>query len=255
LNDVLEDPYWVNVLRRTGHRGRDDFNRIQVDPEDGHLSLSVAPLHDFVVPLKSLFPPPTSTAVIPFVTISELQDRRFLSGPIDRCTWMGKNVVFKQILRGWVHATRVWREITLLNQLRGSSSFLPILAYVVDDEVRTRGFLLPYAGLSIDETSNVQWSYFRDVLQGLCEIHDIPACHGDVFPRNILVNDGKAWLIDPGNEGLDYKGDRQALIDTITSLRSKAMSDMDVEKMDSMCSMLSDSSIELRTILTCFSNW
>jgi hypothetical protein len=146
LNDVLENPYWVNIVRRTGHRGRDDSR-------GSWRWTSVAPLHDFVVPLKSLFPPPISTAVVPSVSISELQDRRFLSGPINRCTWMGINVVFKQILRGGVRATRIWREITLLNQLRGSSCFLPILAYVVDDEVRTRGFLLPHAGLSLDEAS------------------------------------------------------------------------------------------------------
>jgi tRNA A-37 threonylcarbamoyl transferase component Bud32 len=142
------------------------------------------------------------------------------------------------------------REITILDQLRGSSCVLPILAYVADDEVRTRGFLLPYAALRIDKASCVQWSYFKDLLQGLCEIHDIPACHGDVFPRNILVNSGKAWLIDPGKEGSDYKGDRQALIDTITSLQSKAMSEMDVEKMDSMCTMLGDN---VRTIFSLIS--
>jgi hypothetical protein len=39
----LEDPYWCNVLRQTGHRGRVDFNHIDVDAIDDSLSVSLIP--------------------------------------------------------------------------------------------------------------------------------------------------------------------------------------------------------------------
>jgi tRNA A-37 threonylcarbamoyl transferase component Bud32 len=143
------------------------------------------------------------------------------------------------------------REITLLNQLQSSARFLPILAYVIDDEGRTRGFLLRRAGMRIDEVVPMRFCYLNDVLEGLCDICDISACHGDIFPRNILVNDGRAYLIDPGNQGIEYKGDREALIDTISILRDKAESVEDIEKMDRACSMLRGG-LDFHTLLKSF---
>lgn len=120
---------------------------------------------------------------------------------------------------GWGEVSRFHREITLLRCLRKSEHFLPVLAYVVDEHGRMRGFLSPYGGRSLDKLSTVRWWYLLGALEGMREIHSIPvgmleaplgreegglehsehAEHGDICARNIVVDEcEKVRLIDGG---------------------------------------------------------
>ena len=115
----------------------------------------------------------------------------------------------------------------------------------MDEDGDLRGILLPWAGVQIDTLPTVRWSFFRDIVYGLLDIHSLPqpktedgeereASHGDVFCRNILVKDGVARLIDLNNEGLDYPGDHEAFFNVILALKDKAEGDIDRSRMDEL---------------------
>ncbi|KAG6844513.1 hypothetical protein H0H87_006274 [Tephrocybe sp. NHM501043] len=99
----------------------------------------------------------------------------------------------------------------------------------------------------------------RDVLAGLRDIATatipdgctgslISASHGDVFSRNVLVQDGKARLIDAGNEGCDYEGDRAAAITMFSSLQEKMATDNDRNRLASILELLK-TNFELKDIV------
>jgi hypothetical protein len=66
--------YWCTVLRQTGHRGRGDFNHVDVDAFDSSLSLSFRP--KLYPPLKG--PDPDYPHVA-------LQDRQYLECCVEPC--------------------------------------------------------------------------------------------------------------------------------------------------------------------------
>jgi hypothetical protein len=115
-------------------------------------------------------------------------------------------------------------------------------AYVVDEDDEMRGLLFPWAGVTIDTLPTVHWSYFRDLIYGLRDIHaitwpdsdsgtEVEASHGDIFCRNILVMDHKARWIDIGAPGEDYPGDSTAFADVLALLSVKADQDLDRDHM------------------------
>ena len=96
--DDLDDPYWYNILRQTGHRGRDDFNHVEVDPVDGTLSLSYNPKQPRFSRLDLHPPPKGSVSEHQHVIFTTLQDRQYLEYSIETCRWNGKRCIFKQLL-------------------------------------------------------------------------------------------------------------------------------------------------------------
>ena len=155
--------------------------------------------------------------------------------------WNGRRCVFMQpLMKGQV--ARLDAEIAMMNQLMHSPHIVHSIAYVVDEDGDLRGILLPWAGVTIDALPTVCWSYFRDIVYGLRDIHSLSvqgsdegeASHGDVFCRNILVQDGVARLIDLNNEGLDYPGDHKAFANVVQSLKDKADGDIDKKRMSEL---------------------
>jgi hypothetical protein len=239
--DELEDPYWCNLLRQTGHRGRDDFNHIDVNA-DGAISLSFRRERrkDLV-----LHPPPKEPDPdYPHVPFTALQDRQYLEYCVETCMWNGKRCIFKQSLME-PHVAMIDSEIAMLKRLAHSPHVVHFIAYVVDEDDDLRGILIPWAGVTIDTLPTIRWSYLRDIAYGLRDIHalslseaevgkkDTPS-HGDVFCRNILVMDGVARLIDLDNAGLNYPGDHEAFLNVLLALKDKADGDVDKSRIGEM---------------------
>ncbi|KAJ7879916.1 hypothetical protein B0H14DRAFT_3434665 [Mycena olivaceomarginata] len=130
----------------------------------------------------------------------------------------GKKIVFKQILDR-TDAPRLSIEAEILISLRPSPFFPNIEAFVIDEQGMMRGFLLPFLGNTIDSESveTLPLPLFRDLFLAMSDLERIcKRPHGDLFARNILVSeDGKLTIIDVGNAGCDYPGDRQALADLL----------------------------------------
>ena len=234
--DELEDPYWCDVLRRTGHRGRDDFNHIEVNPVDGSLSFSLL-LDRGLAGVVYHSPPEDPTSNYPHIPYTALEDRQYLEFSVETCTWKGEPCVFKQPLTRR-DVAMIDNEIAIMKRLEHSPHIVHFIGYVVDEDGDLRGILLPWAGVKIDSLPTVRWSFFCDIVYGLSDIHSLTlpesemgeereASHGDIFCRNILVKDGVARLIDSANEGLDYPGDHQAFLDVLLALKDKAEGDVD----------------------------
>jgi hypothetical protein len=238
----LEDPYWCNVLRQTGHRGRDDFNHIDVNDIDGSLSLSLIPHRG---PFLDLHPPPTGPSIDhPHIHYTALEDRQYLEYSVETCTWKGERCIFKQSLM-MSQVALLDAEIAMNTTLAHSPHVVHFIAYVVDDDGDLRGILFPWAGVTIDTLPTIRWSYFRDIVHGLRDIHALPLSetdigkkdepsHGDLFCRNILIMDGVARLIDLNTEGLDYPGDHQAFLNVLLTLKDKAEEDIDRSRIGEM---------------------
>ncbi|KAJ3926149.1 MAG: hypothetical protein NXY57DRAFT_1029914 [Lentinula lateritia] len=264
---IFDDPYWLSVLRQSGHRGRDDFNEIRVNDIDGSLTYCLNPIHSSGIPIYGLQPPPLAS-YIPSIPSHDLKQRQYLFRSTETCSvpsrgWQG--VVFKQILQGRGEVTRFNREIRMLYLLRESEYFLPLLACVVDTTDRMRGFLVPFGGTPLDKLPTVRWKMFLNVLQGLIAIHSIPAHaletlktaedlelveHGDICARNVLVDEsGKLYLIDVGSRTEDYPGDRRALVDMMAELRLKAETEQDETTINRMLKLL-EGTLALPDIIT-----
>lgn len=253
---ALDDPYWYDVLRRSGHRGRDDFNYIEVEPADDSSSYSQHPLRPYT-PISYHKPPASSD--LPHVLYTDLQNRQYLEFVVETCTWRGERFVFKQILAD--PHVQLDSEISMINPLLHSPYIVHIEAYIMDEDDDMRGILLPWAGECIDKVPTVRWSYFRDVTYGLRYIHALTnpdgqdeASHGDVFCRNILVQDGVAHIIDLDNAGCDYPGDRIAFADVIAELKEKAEGKSDTERMEKLGCLLHEG-VSFDNIAAKISDW
>ena len=203
---LWSDPYWFDVLRRTRHRARSDFNEIEVirSTVDGSESL-VTRLNTagcVGVPIYNLRRrstiPACSDPAVQVVSLHELTNRRYLSQSVELCSWPGLgteqngDVAFKQILQGSGESGRLYREIALLrhlqlkfhrNSARDSDKcshnrfpFLPVIACVIDEIDFVRGFLTPYGGtpLNMLPKQSLKATVFLDVLRGLVILHTIP---------------------------------------------------------------------------------
>jgi hypothetical protein len=218
--DALEDLYWVDILRQTEPRTKSssEFNRIFVE-QDGSLSLStVTPAEAGFHTIYPLSPPPSVAEHTPNISISDISARQFLWASAELAEWQGKKFVFKQILDR-TDAPRLSIEAEILISLRLSPFFPNIEAFVIDEQGMMRGFLLPFLGTTIDSKSveTLPLPFFRDLFLAMSDLERIcKRPHGDLFARNILVSeDGKLTIIDVGNAGCDYPGDRQALADLL----------------------------------------
>ncbi|KAJ6520526.1 hypothetical protein C8R45DRAFT_955489 [Mycena sanguinolenta] len=217
--DSLDDPYWVDILRQTDPRSKrsSEFNRIFVE-KDGSLTLSSVSLEEAgFTTIHPLSPPPNDQCT-PHISVSELSARRWLWYSVELAEWQGKEYVFKQILFR-AGAPRLRTEVDLLLALRPSLFFPNIEAFIVDEHGMMRGILMPFLGHTIDseKVETVPLSVFRDLFLAMSDLERLGKVpHGDLFPRNILVSDqGRLTVIDPGNAGIDYPGDRQALCDLL----------------------------------------
>jgi hypothetical protein len=137
-------------------------------------------------------------------------------------------------------------EIAMLKRLPLSSHVVHFIAYVVDEGNDLRGILLPWAGVTIDTLPTISWSYLRDVVCGLRDIHALPLSetvvgekdelsHGVVFCRNILVMN-----IDLDSEGPDYPGAHKAILNILLNLKDKAEGDIDKSCLEDMETWLRD---------------
>ncbi|KAG6815834.1 hypothetical protein H0H87_010914, partial [Tephrocybe sp. NHM501043] len=247
---VLEDPYWANILVSTNHRVRGGFNRINVNSDNGELNLKLLPEEHVARPLRNLEPPSVQQQQmgVPSVPFTALRDRKYLISTAETCTWNGLPYVFKQpLVEG--HVEHMHREVALNGQVRDSPYIVALAAFIVDEDGLLRGQLYPWSGVRIDTLPSVTWQMLRDVLAGLRDIgratmpdhstgNIVAASHGDVFSRNVVVQDGRARLIDAGNEGLNYEGDRGAAITMFSSLAEKMPTEEDKKKLSVMLELL-----------------
>ncbi|KAF9068888.1 hypothetical protein BDP27DRAFT_1326456 [Rhodocollybia butyracea] len=90
VDSLLEDPHWLQVLQSTGHRGRDDFNQIDVPSDGKPLTYRLNPLNHSGTPMYGLQPPPSAS--VPSVLCHELRDRQYLFRSTEKCScrdWEG----------------------------------------------------------------------------------------------------------------------------------------------------------------------
>jgi hypothetical protein len=200
---LWNDPYWFDVLRRTGHRARSDFNEVEVirSTVDGSESLVTRLNATGIVgtPIYSLRRrstiPACSDPAVQVAPLHKLTNRRYLSQSVESCSWPGfgaEDVAFKQILQGFGESTRLYREIALLRHLQlkfhhhsacdsdkcshSRSPFLPLIACVIDEIDFVRGFLTPHGGTPLNMLPKqfIKATVFLDVLRGLVTLHTIP---------------------------------------------------------------------------------
>ncbi|EIW84427.1 hypothetical protein CONPUDRAFT_163566 [Coniophora puteana RWD-64-598 SS2] len=161
-------------------------------------------------------------------------------------------------------------SVSPLEKRRTHYPFLPLIACVVDSQDLVRGFLTPYGGKPLHDLpkNSIKAAFFVSVLRGVLTLHQIPdrmirkmyrasmpddfpettkgepdmVQHGDICARNVLfdASTGDVWLIDAGNMGIDYPGDRLALAEMIRTLREApgASSEQEGQLMDEMAEML-----------------
>ncbi|KAF8530080.1 hypothetical protein BU17DRAFT_59857 [Hysterangium stoloniferum] len=241
-----DDPYWAYILKKSNHRGREESKCVTLE-EDGLLSFVT---NRIISGMMHCLHPPPSEPLLLHIPYTDLQDRVYLSGAVETCFWNGDLYVFKQILFDSM-ISLFDEQMAVLKDFISNPYIVSPSAYIVDEDDDMRGILFPWAGVCIDALPFVRWSYVRDLLFGLRDIHaiirtdpnfggEVEGSHGDVFCRNILVMDGKARWIDIGTTEVDYLGDSVAFADVLALLLDKAEGEVDRSHMEDVETWLRD---------------
>ncbi|TDL27670.1 kinase-like protein [Rickenella mellea] len=158
-------------------------------------------------------PVPSSLSHIRTVQITDLYKVTALCMDVDQVRWENRPWAFK--LTSYNPKGNL-REISILDQLSHSPFVIQLEGIVIDRHNFIRGFITPFMprgdlanvlemrhtdqGVTNDDGTTIAlgWSIKLSWANQITRsTHAIPACHGDIKPRNVLTNEtGQALLID-----------------------------------------------------------
>ncbi|TDL18958.1 kinase-like protein, partial [Rickenella mellea] len=161
-------------------------------------------------------PLPSSLSHIRTVQITDLYKVTSLCMDVDQVRWQDRPWAFK--LTSYNPKGNL-REIFILDQLSHSPFVIQLEAIVIDRDNLIRGFLTPFmprgdladvlemrhtdegytnhdvSTVALDWSIKLSWAH--QITSSVADLHAVPACHGDIKPRNVLIDEaGQALLID-----------------------------------------------------------
>ncbi|KAF3397606.1 hypothetical protein DPV78_007357 [Talaromyces pinophilus] len=188
----------------------DTVTNLKLETSDGRLHVHVTEDVNEIIP----YPPVSSVRHLGNRLIPE-QDLMFdshLSGFVYKVQLDGKAYIKKEI-PGPDTVDEFLYEINALHALHGSQSVIQFEGIIVDDHLeRVKGLLISYAeqGALVDVlydfrgqlslTRRERWA--RQIVQGLCEIHEAGYVQGDFTLSNIVIDgNDNAKIIDINRRG------------------------------------------------------
>jgi serine/threonine protein kinase len=188
----------------------DTVTNLRLDTSDGRLHVHVTEDVNEIIP----YPPITSIGHLKtrLIRESELSFDTHLSGFVYRVKLDGRTYIKKEI-PGPDTVDEFLYEINALHALSGSKSVIQFEGIIVDDRCeRLKGLIISYAeqGALVDVlydfrgqlTIKRRERWARQIVQGLCEIHEAGYVQGDFTLSNIVIDaDDNAKIIDINRRG------------------------------------------------------
>ena len=189
----------------------DTVTNLKLETRDGRLHVHVTEDVNEIIPYPSIF----SIGHLPGVRLVPEKRLHFMkheSGFVYHVQVDGRACIKKEI-PGPDMVDEFLYEINALHELTGSPNVIQIDGIVVDDDQEViKGLLISYAeqGALVDmlyfHGGNISWSrrerWARQIVQGLCEIHEAGFVQGDFTLSNIVLDaDDNAKIIDINRRG------------------------------------------------------
>ncbi|CRG86933.1 hypothetical protein PISL3812_03946 [Talaromyces islandicus] len=188
----------------------DTVTNLRLETSDGRLHVHVTEDVNEIIP----YPPITSIGHLKtrLIRESELTFDTHLSGFVYRVKLDGRTYIKKEI-PGPDTVDEFLYEINALHALSGSKSVIQFEGIIVDDRCeRLKGLIISYAeqGALVDVlydfrgqlTMKRRERWARQIIQGLCEIHEAGYVQGDFTLSNIVIDaDDNAKIIDINRRG------------------------------------------------------
>lgn len=188
----------------------DTVTNLRLETSDGRLHVHVTEDVNEIIP----YPPITSIGHLKtrLIRESELTFDTHLSGFVYRVKLDGRTYIKKEI-PGPDTVDEFLYEINALHALSGSKSVIQFEGIIVDDRCeRLKGLVISYAeqGALVDVlydfrgqlTIKRRERWARQIVQGLCEIHEAGYVQGDFTLSNIVIDaDDNAKIIDINRRG------------------------------------------------------
>ncbi|KAL1969820.1 hypothetical protein VTN77DRAFT_7329 [Rasamsonia byssochlamydoides] len=188
----------------------DTVTNLKLETSDGRLHVHVTEDVNEIIP----YPPISSVRHLEARLIPEYQLHfdAHLSGFVYRVLLDGKAYIKKEI-PGPDTVDEFLYEINALHTLSGASSVIQFEGIIVDDyEERIKGLLISYAekgalvDILYDYRGQLPWArrerWAKQIVQGLCEIHEAGYVQGDFTLSNIVIDaDDNAKIIDINRRG------------------------------------------------------
>ncbi|OJJ32306.1 hypothetical protein ASPWEDRAFT_117939 [Aspergillus wentii DTO 134E9] len=189
----------------------DTVTNLKLETRDGRLHVHVTEDVNEIIP----YPPVSCVGHLPnarLVPENRLHFDAHLSGFVYNVRLGGRNFIKKEI-PGPDTVDEFLYEINALNALNGAPSVIQVQGIVVDDrEEVVKGLLIEYAeqGALVDilyeNRGEITWErrerWAKQIIQGLCEIHESGYVQGDFTLSNIVVDaNDNAKIIDINRRG------------------------------------------------------
>ncbi|KAL1980101.1 hypothetical protein VTN96DRAFT_4637 [Rasamsonia emersonii] len=188
----------------------DTVTNLKLETSDGRLHVHVTEDVNEIIP----YPPVSSVRHLGARLVPEykLHFDAHLSGFVYRILLDGKPYIKKEI-PGPDTVDEFLYEINALHALSGASSVVQVEGIVVDDYgERVKGLLISYAekgalvDILYDYRGQLPWArrerWAKQIVQGLCEIHEAGYVQGDFTLSNIVIDaDDNAKIIDINRRG------------------------------------------------------
>lgn len=183
---------------------------LKLETIDGRLHVHVTEDINEIIP----YPQTTSVGHLkaPLIPEYQLNFDAHLSGFVYKVRWQDQ-VYIKKEIPGPDTVDEFLYELNALHDLKGSQSVIQFGGVVVDDASEVvKGLLIRYAeqgplvDLLYDNKGNIRWDrrerWAKQIVQGLCEIHEAGYVQGDFTLSNIVIDEhDDAKIIDINRRG------------------------------------------------------